>query len=227
MRRITFLTGYLKDEKASCLVKFGNTHILVAATAIDSVPPYVPKESGWITAEYGMLPRLSPQRILRERKGISGRSTEIQRLIGRALRISCDLKELPGITIIIDADVLQADGGTRTAAITGGFIVLYIKLKELLANNRIEYFPIKRYIASISAGIKGGEILLDLDYDEDSSSDVDLNLVMDEKGAIIEIQGTGERDVFSENQLINMIETMKNGILKIIEIQHKVLESNG
>jgi len=200
---------------------------LVTATAIDSVPPYVPEKSGWITAEYGMLPRSSPQRISRERKGMSGRSTEIQRLIGRALRISCDLKKLPGITIIIDADVLQADGGTRTAAITGGFIVLYIKLKELLANNRIEHFPIRRYIASISAGIKNGEVFLDLNYDEDSNVDVDLNLVMDEKGSIIEIQGTAERDVLSENQLIDMIEIMKNGISKIIKIQQNVLESNG
>jgi ribonuclease PH len=226
MRGITFLTGYIRDEKASCLVKFGNTHVLVTATAINSVPTYV-TEGGWITAEYGMLPRSSPQRIPRERKGISGRSTEIQRLIGRALRISCDLKKLPGITIIIDADVLQADGGTRTAAITGGFIVLYIKLKELLTNNIIEHFPIKRYVASISAGIKNGEIFLDLNYGEDSNVDVDLNLVMDEKGAIIEIQGTGERDVLSENQLIDMIKIMKNGISKIIKIQQDVLESNG
>ncbi len=223
LRKISVKTHYIDSEEASVLVKFGKTHVLVTATAAEGVPPFIEK-GGWITAEYGMLPRSSPQRISRERRGVAGRSTEIQRLIGRALRASCDLHELDDYTIIIDADVIQADGGTRTAAITGGYVALYIKLMQLFKEGKIEKFPVIRQIAAVSAGIKDNKILLDLNYAEDSTTDVDLNLVADSEYSIIEIQGTGERATFTTEQLNSMLTVMKRGLKELFTIQRKALK---
>ncbi|RKX66223.1 ribonuclease PH [candidate division TA06 bacterium] len=223
LRKISIIPHYIESEEASVLVKFGKTHVLVTATASEGVPPFL-KHGGWITAEYGMLPRSSPQRISRERKGVAGRSTEIQRLIGRSLRAACDLEKLNDYTIIIDADVIQADGGTRTASITGGYVALYIKLKQMLKEKKIEDFPIVRQIAAVSAGIKDKKILLDLNYIEDSTTDVDLNLVADSKFSIIEIQGTGEKTTFTVNQLNEMLKVMKRGLAELFEIQRDVLK---
>ena len=223
LRKVSITTHYIDNENASVLIKFGNTHVLVTATAFQETPPFI-KHGGWVTAEYGMLPRSSIQRISRERKGVAGRSTEIQRLIGRSLRAACDLDKLTDYTVIIDADVIQADGGTRTAAITGGYVALYIKLKQLFMENKIEEFPIIRQISAVSAGIKGEEILLDLNYAEDSTTDVDLNVVMDTDFSIIEIQGTGERATFTMQQLNKTIEIMKEGIKELFEIQRNALK---
>lgn len=218
LRKISIIPHYIESEEASVLVKFGKTHVLVTATASEGVPPFL-KHGGWITAEYGMLPRSSPQRISRERKGVAGRSTEIQRLIGRSLRAACDLEKLNDYTIIIDADVIQADGGTRTASITGGYVALYIKLKQMLKEKKIEDFPIVRQIAAVSAGIKDKKILLDLNYIEDSTTDVDLNLVADSEFSIIEIQGTGERATFTVNQLNEMLKVMKRGLAELLKFK--------
>ncbi|NIA23690.1 MAG: ribonuclease PH [Proteobacteria bacterium] len=223
LRKISITTHYIESEEASVLVEFGKTHVLVTATALNGVPPFV-KQGGWITAEYGMLPRSSPHRISRERRGVAGRSTEIQRLIGRSLRAACDLDKLTDCTIIIDADVIQADGGTRTASITGGYVALYIKLKQMSNEDKIDEFPVIRQIAAVSAGIKNNRILLDLNYGEDSTTDVDLNLVTDSKFSIIEIQGTGERATFTVDQLNKMLKIMKKGLGELFEIQRDALK---
>jgi ribonuclease PH len=226
MRRVSFETNVNLHAEGSCLVKFGNTHVLCTAS-IDERIPYWLKNSGkgWVTAEYGMLPRSTNTRIEREAaKGKqSGRTQEIQRLIGRSLRSVVDLKNLGERQIKIDCDVIQADGGTRTAAISGGFVALYQSIKVLKNNYNIKKPIIKDFIAAVSAGIVGDQLNLDLNYEEDSKAQVDANFVICESGKIAEIQSTGEEYFFSREQFNSLFELAHKGIGEIIKKQKEVL----
>ena len=205
LREVSIETDVNIHAEGSALVKFGNTHVLCTATIEDSVPRWMRgSNEGWITAEYGMLPRSTNDRMNREaaRGKQSGRTQEIQRLIGRSLRQAVDLKYIQGKTINIDCDVLQADGGTRTASITGGCVALF----QALQNHHDDHRAIKSYVAAVSLGIIDQEVLLDLDYKEDSNADTDLNLVVTEDLNIIEIQGTAEEAPFSQDELNNMLD---------------------
>ena len=225
-RQVVFELNVNMYAEGSVLVNFGNTIVLCTATIDDKAPSFLKGENkGWVTAEYAMLPRATCIRNMREsqRGRLSGRTMEIQRLVGRALRSVVDLGKLGERSIIIDCDVIQADGGTRTAAITGGFIALKMAINKLLADGIIIEDPIKEYIAAISVGIKDEEIILDLDFAEDSQAQVDMNIVMTESGEFVEIQGTGEEYTFSETQMLDMIEHAKKGIKELIEAQKAVL----
>ena len=223
LREVSIETDVNIHAEGSALVKFGNTHVLCTATIEDSVPRWMRgSNEGWITAEYGMLPRSTNDRMNREaaRGKQSGRTQEIQRLIGRSLRQAVDLKYIQGKTINIDCDVLQADGGTRTASITGGCVALF----QALQNHHDDHRAIKSYVAAVSLGIINQEVLLDLDYKEDSNADTDLNLVVTEDLNIIEIQGTAEEAPFSQDELNNMLDIGKVAINDIIEIQKSCLK---
>ena len=223
LREVSIETDVNIHAEGSALVKFGNTHVLCTATIEDSVPRWMRgSNEGWITAEYGMLPRSTNDRMNREaaRGKQSGRTQEIQRLIGRSLRQAVDLKYIQGKTINIDCDVLQADGGTRTASITGGCVALF----QALQNHHDVHRAIKSYVAAVSLGIIDQEVLLDLDYKEDSNADTDLNLVVTEDLNIIEIQGTAEEAPFSQDELNNMLDIGKVAINDIIEIQKSCLK---
>jgi ribonuclease PH len=223
MRPIRMNVGYMKGVPGSVLFEMGNTRVLCVATVEDSVPPFLRGSGrGWITAEYGMLPRSSPKRIPRESvKGkIKGRTQEIQRLIGRSLRAAVDLEKTGERTFIIDCDVIEADGGTRTASINGGFIALAAVLRGL----GLEKEALKGFVAAISVGMKDGKAILDLDYVLDSSADVDMNVVMNDKGEFIEVQGTAEGNTFSREQLDGMLKSADSGIRKIIKAQKKGLK---
>lgn len=225
-RTVTCELNVNMHAEGSVLINFGNTKVICTATIDDKAPPFLRGENkGWVTAEYAMLPRATAVRNIRDslRGKISGRTMEIQRLVGRALRSVIDLTKLGERSIIIDCDVIQADGGTRTAAITGGFIALKQAINKLLAEEIISENPIKEYIAAISVGIKDNEVILDLDYEEDSSAQVDMNIVMTESGQFVEIQGTGEENTFSEDQLKDMLKLAKKGIMELINIQKEVL----
>ena len=224
LREVSIETDVNIHAEGSALVKFGNTHVLCTATIEDSVPRWMRgSNEGWITAEYGMLPRSTNDRMNREaaRGKQSGRTQEIQRLIGRSLRQAVDLKYIQGKTINIDCDVLQADGGTRTASITGGCVALF----QALQNHHDDHRAIKSYVAAVSLGIIDQEVLLDLDYKEDSNADTDLNLVVTEDLNIIEIQGTAEEAPFSQDELNNMLDIGKVAINDIIEIQKSCLNN--
>ncbi len=224
LRPVSIEVNYLNQIPASTLIKQGNTMVLVNATINDSVPPFLQgRGSGWITAEYAMLPRSAPSRVARERKYISGRTYEIQRLIGRSIRQAFDLSKIGERTILIDCDVIQADGGTRTASITGAFVSVYELLREMTVTNEIKRIPLKRWIAAVSTGIINRAIYLDLDYKEDSSADVDANLVMDGDGKLVEIQCTGEQTLFSLEELNKMVSLASTGISQLISIQKKIL----
>lgn len=223
LREVSIETDVNIHAEGSALVKFGNTHVLCTATIEDSVPRWMRgSNEGWITAEYGMLPRSTNDRMNREaaRGKQSGRTQEIQRLIGRSLRQAVNLKYIQGKTINIDCDVLQADGGTRTASITGGCVALF----QALQNHHDDHRAIKSYVAAVSLGIIDQEVLLDLDYKEDSNADTDLNLVVTEDLNIIEIQGTAEEAPFSQDELNNMLDIGKVAINDIIEIQKSCLK---
>ena len=223
LREVSIETDINIHAEGSALVKFGNTHVLCTATIEDSVPRWMRgSNEGWITAEYGMLPRSTNDRMNREaaRGKQSGRTQEIQRLIGRSLRQAVDLKYIQGKTIAIDCDVLQADGGTRTASITGGCVALF----QALQKHHDDHRAIKSYVAAVSLGIINQEVLLDLDYKEDSNADTDLNLVVTEDLNIIEIQGTAEEAPFSQDELNNMLDIGKVAINDIIEIQKSCLK---
>ena len=223
LREVSIETDVNIHAEGSALVKFGNTHVLCTATIEDSVPRWMRgSNEGWITAEYGMLPRSTNDRMNREaaRGKQSGRTQEIQRLIGRSLRQAVDLKYIQGKTINIDCDVLQADGGTRTASITGGCVALF----QALQNHHDDHRAIRSYVAAVSLGIIDQEVLLDLDYKEDSNADTDLNLVVTEDLNIIEIQGTAEEAPFSQDELNNMLDIGKVAINDIIEIQKSCLK---
>ena len=222
LRDVNVETGIISNAEGSALIKFGNTHVICTASIENSVPRWMKNSNeGWITAEYGMLPRSTHERMGREaaRGKQSGRTQEIQRLIGRSLRQSVNLEYLKDHTITIDCDVIQADGGTRTASITGGCIALFSAIQNKLKDHRV----IKKHVAAISIGLLNDQPILDLDYTEDSSAETDLNLVMDEDNGIIEIQGTAEEKPFSNEQLEQMLDIGKKGISHLIELQKKCL----
>ena len=211
-----------KNAEGSALIKFGNTHVICTASIENNVPVWMRgSNQGWVTAEYGMLPRSTNERMRREaaRGKQSGRTLEIQRLIGRSLRQSVDLKYLKDKMITVDCDVIQADGGTRTASITGGCIALFLAIKNHLNEHR----AIKQHIAAVSVGILNDQPILDLDYDEDSTAETDLNLVMNENLEVIEIQGTAEKNPFTIEQLDQMISIGSNAINQLIKIQKECI----
>ena len=225
LRDISFITGINPYAEGSCLVKYGNTHVLCTATVEDKVPSWLKgQEKGWITAEYAMLPRSTQTRVPRETKKPSGRSQEIQRLIGRSLRAVIDLEKMPEISILIDCDVLQADGGTRVASVSGGFVALHQAIAGLIKAERLTENPIREFVAAVSCDICNGEPVLDVDYEEDSTSQVDMNFVMTESGKIVEIQGTAEGEPFTEQQFGRLLDLGKQGIQTIIAKQKEALQ---
>ncbi|PMQ02496.1 MAG: ribonuclease PH [Dictyoglomus sp. NZ13-RE01] len=226
LRPIRIFRNYLKYPLGSVLIEMGETKVLCAVSIEDKVPPFLKgTNQGWLTAEYGMLPGSTPERKVRDvTKGmINGRSHEIQRLIGRSLRAVVDLSKLGERTIWVDADVIQADGGTRTAAITGAFVALYDALTKLKREGVIKEFPIKEFLAAVSVGILDNEILLDLAAQEDMRAEVDFNVVMTETFKIVEIQGTAEKTPFTLEQLEKMLSLAQKGIAQLIEAQKRVL----
>lgn len=228
MREIRIVTDFILYPEGSVLIEFGNTKVICNATFSEGVPPFLRgSNSGWITAEYQMLPRSTHQRNQRESiKGkLSGRTQEISRLIGRSMRAAVDLSKLGEITCIIDCDVIQADGGTRTASITGAYVALCLAVKKLLNEGVLSENPIINQIAAVSVGVVDNNILLDLNYDEDSNAKTDLNIVATAEGKIIEIQGTAEQEPFDFDTLNQMVKMGLKGIKTISEVQNRVLEA--
>lgn len=224
LRNIEFIVGFNPYAEGSCLVKYGNTHVLCTATIDDKVPSWLKgQEKGWVTAEYAMLPRSTQTRVPRELKKPLGRTQEIQRLIGRSLRAVVDLEKMKDVSIIIDCDVLQADGGTRVASISGGFVAMYVALQKLVKDKVLLENPIREFVAAVSCDICGGELVLDVDYAEDSTSQVDMNFVITESGKIVEIQGTAEGMPFEEKEFFDLMNLGKEGIKQIIAKQKEVL----
>jgi ribonuclease PH len=225
LRPVEIVTGCLMTAEGSALIKVGNTHVLCAATIEDSVPPFLRNSGkGWVTAEYSMLPRATAKRTPREvTKGRpSGRTHEIQRLIGRSMRAVVDTAALGERTIVIDCDVLQADGGTRTASITGAFVALAIALRQLKDYGALKAMPLRDMVAATSVGLVNGVAMLDLNYDEDSRADVDMNVVMTGSGKFVEVQATAEHVPFDDGQMARLIELARAGIAQLVEIQKKV-----
>jgi ribonuclease PH len=225
LRRIRITRDYLKAVEGSVLFEMGDTKVICAATVQESVPPFLKgKGTGWVTAEYAMLPRSSFQRVARERSKVGGRTHEIQRLIGRALRAVVDMGALGERSVLIDCDVVQADGGTRTASITGAYIALVDAFRTMKKQGMIEGTPIKDYLAAVSVGIVGGKPMLDLCYQEDSEAEVDMNLVMTGKGGIVEVQGTAEGEPFSKAELGKLLALGEKGIKTLIKKQKEMLK---
>jgi ribonuclease PH len=226
IRDISIETNVNKNADGSCIIRLGNTHVICTASFENDVPQWLKnKNYGWITAEYGMLPGSTSTRNKREatRGKQSGRTVEIQRLIGRSLRTVVNLKKIQGTQFILDCDVIQADGGTRTASISGAFVALSLAVKKLLKNKFLKYDPIKDYLSAISCGIINDEIYVDLDYNEDSNASVDANFIFSKKLGIAEVQVSGEGSTFSPEELNQMINMSKDSVKKIFEIQEKVL----
>jgi len=221
MREVRVTKNYIMHPEGSVLIEFGNTKVICNATVEEKIPPFLRGSgTGWITAEYSMLPRATNNRVQREAsKGkVAGRTMEIQRLIGRALRSSIDLSKLGERTIIIDCDVIQADGGTRTASITGAYLAMELAIEKLIDDGKLNEIPIISKVAAISVGKIKNDILLDLEYEEDSKADVDMNIVMNDKGEFIEIQGTGEEATFTQDDLMKFIAVSKNAFEKLFEL---------
>jgi ribonuclease PH len=228
MRHVRITRNYTKHAEGSVLVEFGDTRVLCNATVEDRVPPFLRgKGEGWVTAEYGMLPRSTTSRMGREaaRGKQGGRTMEIQRLIGRSLRAVVDMKKLGERTITIDCDVIQADGGTRTASITGGFVALADALQSLRDHGKLDITPLTGRVASVSVGIYQGTPVLDLDYPEDCNAETDMNVVMNDKGDFIEVQGTAEGHAFSQDELNAMLALAKKGIEELLMSQKAALEN--
>ncbi len=227
LRAVKITRDFIKPAEGSVLVEFGDTKVICTATVTNDIPPFLKGTgSGWVTAEYSMLPRSTQSRIPRDGvKGkINGRSQEIQRLIGRSMRSVIDMRKIGEKSIIIDADVMQADGGTRTAAITGSFVALYDAIAVMMQNGDIKENPIKSFVAAVSSGVNtAGEEILDLNYAEDSSAQVDMNVVMTEAGEFVEIQSTAEKKTFNEEKLMKMLAYAKKGIVELIALQRKTL----
>jgi len=226
LRKIKVTKNFINYPAGSVLIQVGNTKVICAASVEEKVPPFLrDKKSGWVTAEYSMIPSSTHTRTPREasRGKLSGRTQEIQRLIGRSLRTAVDLEKLGERTVWIDCDVIQADGGTRCASITGAFIALALALKKLKKDKLIETIPIKDYVAAVSVGIAGGHNILDLDYEEDSTAGVDLNIVKTGSGGYVEIQGTAEREPFTDKQMASLLSLADKGIRELIDIQQKVV----
>lgn len=229
LRNIEFKLDFIGSTETCVLASFGDTKVLCTATIENNVPRWMKNRGhGWVTAEYGMLPGSTNQRNMREsvRGKQSGRTIEIQRLIGRSIRAAVDLKALGERTIILDCDVIQADGGTRTTAINGAFIALSRAVNSLTNDRKIDSPPIKKFLGAISVGIYKNEVIMDLNYNEDSQADTDMNIVMTEDSDFIEIQGTAENGSFSSNQLALMLNYAKKGIKEITSHQKKILSSN-
>ncbi|HEV7246410.1 MAG TPA: ribonuclease PH [Shinella sp.] len=227
MRKVSFERNISKHAEGSCLVKFGDTHVLVTASLEDKTPPWLRNSGkGWVTAEYGMLPRATGDRMRREAASgkQGGRTQEIQRLIGRSLRAIVDLEALGERQITVDCDVIQADGGTRTASITGAFIALHDCLKWMEARNMIKVEKVlKDHVAAISCGIFAAQSVIDLDYIEDSAAETDANFVMTGSGGIVEIQGTAERKPFTEEEFSGLMALARNGIAELVEMQKQAI----
>lgn len=226
IRKLEIETDVLNSAEGSCMIRLGNTHVICSASLEDGVPRFLRgKNSGWITAEYGMLPRSTHERMKREaaqgKQG--GRTQEIQRLIGRSLRTAVDLKALGERQIIVDCDVINADGSTRTAAITGSYVALYLAFRNMMGRRILKVNPMRMQVAAISCGIYKGEAVVDLDYAEDSEAEVDANFVFASDGRLIEIQGCAEKEPFSEEQFAQMLKLAKVGAGKLMTAQNHVL----
>ncbi|WP_163470033.1 ribonuclease PH [Fusobacterium sp. IOR10] len=225
-RKVNVIRNYTIHAEGSVLISFGNTKVICTASISDRVPPFLRNQGkGWITAEYSMLPRATGERNNREsaRGKLTGRTMEIQRLIGRSLRACIDLDKIGERTITIDCDVIQADGGTRTASITGGYIALAMAIERMMKLGKIKVNPLKSQVAAISVGIVSGIPMLDLKYTEDSSAEVDMNVVMNDKGEFIEVQGTGEEATYSRKELNELLDLAEIGLKELFEIQTQTL----
>lgn len=225
LRPVEILPHINKFAEGSCLIRWGNTHVLCTASVEERTPPHVPDGEGWVTAEYSMLPRANRERSRRDisKLKLAPRSAEIQRLVGRALRAAVDSRKLGERTITIDCDVLQGDGGTRTASVTGGFVALVLACRCLAAQGLLEKLPIRNYVAGVSAGIVGGEAMVDLCYVEDSQAAVDFNCVMNGNGNLIEVQGTGEGRPFTPEEEQKLLRLCAKGCRELIALEKKVL----
>lgn len=224
LRKFKIDTSYLTKTPYSVLISTGDTQVLCCATLDKGVPPWLKGQGkGWVTAEYGMLPKCSPERIQRERKSVSGRTQEIQRLIGRSLRACIDLVKLGERQIMIDCDVIQADGGTRTASINGGFVALSMLINDMIKKGDLATNPIKENVCALSVGVVKGEVCADLDYIEDSTAEVDMNLVMTSSGDLVEVQGTAEGGTFSKVELENMVALGMKSLPAIIKAQDEAI----
>ena len=225
LRTVEIIPHINKFAEGSCLIRCGNTHVLCTASVEDKPPRHVPEGEGWVTAEYSMLPRANRERSRRDvdKLKLSGRSAEIQRLIGRSLRAAVDMRRLGERTITVDCDVLQGDGGTRTASVTGGFVALALACRGLLEQGLVKAMPIRHYVAGISAGIVDNVAMLDLQYSEDSRAMVDLNCVMNEQGGIIELQGTGEGRAFTPREQQELVALCAQGNARLIELEKNIL----
>jgi len=222
LRKIKVTKNFVKHAEGSCLIEFGHTRVICTASVEENVPPFLKgKGTGWVTAEYGMLPRSTDTRMKREKTLTSGRTLEIQRLIGRSLRGVVDAEQLGERTVKIDCDVIQADGGTRTASVTGGFIALALALQKIKKQNLIDRVPLIDYVAAVSVGVHKGQPLLDLDYREDSSADMDMNVVMVGSGKFVEVQGTAEKKPFSKKEMDQLLDLAEKGIRELIKMQRK------
>lgn len=226
LRKVEFIPGYTLYPEGSVLVKMGHTHVLCNVTLEDHVPDWMTgRGKGWVTAEYAMLPRATHTRSKRENQGPSSRSQEIKRLIGRSLRAAVDLRALGERTLILDCDVLQADGGTRTASITGGYVAVALALQKLIRTGEMPADVLKTQVAAISVGLFGKQPYLDLSYHEDSKADVDMNIVMNGQGELIEVQGTAEGTAFSRQLMNEMLDLAENGIHHLMEQQRLILST--
>lgn len=226
LRPVSIQRRFTKHAEGSVLIAYGDTQVLCTASVEERVPPFLrDKQQGWVTAEYGMLPRATNTRTAREaaRGKQSGRTQEIQRLIGRALRASVDLKKLGERSITIDCDVIQADGGTRTASITGGFVALADAINGLMAGEKLDTNPILCNVASVSVGVLDNTPILDLEYIEDSNAETDMNVVMNTQGKFIEVQGTAEGEAFSHEEMLVMLDYAERGIAQLVDIQRNAL----
>ena len=226
LRKVNIIKDYMKYAEGSCLIELGNTRVICTASLEEKVPPFLKDTgSGWITAEYSMLPRSTDTRMQRESSSgrVGGRTHEIQRLIGRSLRATMDLMSLKEKTLWVDCDVIQADGGTRTASITGGFVALALALKRLKKDGVIDKIAIHDFVAATSVGILNGEPILDLAFEEDSRAEVDMNVVMMSGGKFIEVQGTAEKEPFAKDDLQRLLALAENGINELIAIQREVI----
>ena len=225
MRQTEIIPNVNLYAEGSCLIKCGNTHVLCTASVGKEVPAWLKgSDKGWITAEYSLLPRATQTRVNRETKGVGGRTAEIQRLIGRSLRAAVDLSKMPEMCVQVDCDVLQADGGTRTASITGGFVALYLAMQKMVKDGKLSDNPIREYVAAVSCGICQGVPVLDLDYDEDSHADADTNFVLTESGKIVEIQATAEGAVFDKNKFNELFRLAEKGVNHLISVQKKAID---
>jgi len=228
LRPIRLVPGFLPPAEGSVLIEMGATRVICTATVQEGVPPFLRGQGrGWVTAEYGMLPRSSGERIERERRGPGGRTHEIQRLVGRSLRAVMDLTALGETSVLIDCDVLQADGGTRTAAITGGYVALVLALDRLRAAGTLRKLPLTGTVAAVSVGVVDGRVLLDLAYEEDSRAEVDMNVVMTGSGRYVEVQGTAEGRPFGGGQLDRLLAAGGEGVRRLTSMQRETLRQAG